>query len=108
MKKLLVITAAPLVAALLIYQQLSTTAHQASAQQNPPQNQQAPQGPPRGGPGRGPGIEALAFDDHTGFESIFDGKTLTGWDGDPQFWRVEEGVIIGESKIGRASCRERV
>jgi len=97
MKKLLTITAALLVAALLINQRHSTKAHQAGAQQNPPPNQQAPQGPPRGGSGRGPGIEALAFDDHTGFESIFDGKTLKGWDGDPQFWRVEEGVIIGES-----------
>ena len=37
------------------------------------------------------------MDDHTGFESIFDGKTLKGWDGDPQFWRVENETIIGES-----------
>jgi 3-keto-disaccharide hydrolase len=43
------------------------------------------------------GIEPLAIDDRTGFESIFDGKTLKGWDGDPQMWRVEDGVIIGES-----------
>ena len=31
------------------------------------------------------------------FESIFDGKTLSGWDGDPKFWRVEEGAIVGET-----------
>jgi hypothetical protein len=31
------------------------------------------------------------------FVPIFDGKTLTNWDGDPAFWRVENGVIIGES-----------
>ena len=43
------------------------------------------------------GIEPLAIDDRTGFESIFDGKTLNGWDGDPQQWRVVDGVIIGES-----------
>jgi 3-keto-disaccharide hydrolase len=43
------------------------------------------------------GIEPLAIDDRTGFESIFDGKTLKAWDGDPQMWRVEDGVIIGES-----------
>ena len=36
-------------------------------------------------------------DDNTGFVSIFDGKTLTGWDGDTQFWRVENGEIIGET-----------
>ena len=52
---------------------------------------------PRGGGGRGPGIEPLALDDHTGFESIFDGKTLKGWDGDTAFWRVENETIIGES-----------
>jgi len=36
-------------------------------------------------------------DDDTGFVRIFDGKSLRGWDGDPQFWRVENGEIIGES-----------
>lgn len=32
-----------------------------------------------------------------GFVEIFDGKTLEGWDGDPRFWRVEKGVIVGET-----------
>ncbi len=36
-------------------------------------------------------------DDMTGFVPIFDGKTLTGWDGDPRFWRVENGEIVGET-----------
>jgi len=40
------------------------------------------------------------FDDHTGFVQIFDGKTLAGWDGDPAMWRVEDGVLIGESPAG--------
>jgi Domain of Unknown Function (DUF1080) len=31
-----------------------------------------------------------------GFVSIFDGKTLTGWDGDPTYWRVENGNLVGE------------
>src|SRR5579859_7628122 len=31
---------------------------------------------------------------------IFDGKTLQGWDGDPAFWRVENGAIVGETKQG--------
>ena len=31
---------------------------------------------------------------------LFDGKTLTGWDGDPKVWRVEEGVIVGGSLAG--------
>jgi hypothetical protein len=34
------------------------------------------------------------------FTSIFDGKTLNGWDGDPAFWRVENGAIVGETKAG--------
>jgi len=37
------------------------------------------------------------FDEHSGFTQIFDGKTLTGWDGDPATWRVEGGAIVGES-----------
>jgi len=34
----------------------------------------------------------------SGFEQIFDGKTLKGWDCDPSFWRVEGNAIIGETK----------
>jgi len=33
----------------------------------------------------------------TGFRSIFDGQSLKGWDGDPAFWRVEGGVMVGET-----------
>ncbi|WLD10243.1 DUF1080 domain-containing protein [Planctellipticum variicoloris] len=29
--------------------------------------------------------------------SIFDGKTLNGWDGNPEFWRVEDGTITGQT-----------
>lgn len=28
---------------------------------------------------------------------LFDGKTLTGWDGDPRLWSVKDGVIRGET-----------
>jgi len=31
-----------------------------------------------------------------GFVPIFDGKTLAGWDGDPKYWRVEDGCLVGE------------
>lgn len=31
-----------------------------------------------------------------GFVSIFDGKTLKNWDGDPTYWRVEDGTLTGE------------
>ena len=32
-----------------------------------------------------------------GWQSLFNGKDLEGWSGDPRLWRVEGGVIIGES-----------
>ena len=32
-----------------------------------------------------------------GFVSIFDGTTLAGWEGKPEFWRVENGAIVGET-----------
>jgi hypothetical protein len=34
--------------------------------------------------------------DEPGFESIFDGNTLSGWEGDPTYWRVDNGALIGE------------
>ncbi|HEV1285496.1 MAG TPA: DUF1080 domain-containing protein [Bryobacteraceae bacterium] len=37
----------------------------------------------------------------SGFEPIFDGKTLSGWDGDPTFWRVEDGAIVGQTLVDR-------
>jgi 3-keto-disaccharide hydrolase len=51
-----------------------------------------------GGRGQGPrAADPLVLDDHTGFESIFDGKSLKGWDGDPSFWHAEAGEIVGQS-----------
>jgi 3-keto-disaccharide hydrolase len=51
----------------------------------------------RGGRGGPPPIDPLVMGDHTGFQSIFDGSTLKGWDGDPAFWRAENGTIVGQS-----------
>lgn len=31
-----------------------------------------------------------------GFVQIFDGKSLKGWEGDPTYWRVENGNLVGE------------
>ena len=31
-----------------------------------------------------------------GFRQIFDGKTLKGWEGDANYWRVENGSLVGE------------
>ncbi len=32
------------------------------------------------------------------FESLFNGNDLTGWDGNPELWSVENGVITGKTK----------
>jgi hypothetical protein len=67
--------------------------------------QQPPAGaPPQGRGGRGappPRPEPLPFEYHEGFDQIFDGQTLKGWDGDPRFWRVENGAIVGETTPDR-------
>jgi putative membrane-bound dehydrogenase-like protein len=39
----------------------------------------------------------LAADDEAGFEPLFDGKSLDGWDGNPEFWSVKDGVITGQT-----------
>ncbi len=42
-------------------------------------------------------FSSTAFAQEEGFESLFDGESLKGWDGNPQLWRVEEGVIVGQT-----------
>jgi hypothetical protein len=42
-------------------------------------------------------LPAPLSEDDTGFVSIFDGKSLRGWDGDPTYWRVEGGCIVGQT-----------
>jgi hypothetical protein len=41
---------------------------------------------------------AVQFDDHAGFTQIFDGASLTNWDGAKDVWRVEDGAIVAESR----------
>ena len=65
------------------------------AGQNPPTGGQAPRVP------RGPGIDPVAVNESTGFQPIFDGQTLNGWDGNPDAWRVENGTIVGESTAAK-------
>jgi len=31
-------------------------------------------------------------------ETLFDGKSLAGWEGDPKWWRVEDGALTGGSR----------
>jgi hypothetical protein len=39
--------------------------------------------------------ETPAAKTEAGFESIFDG-TLKNWEGDPTYWKVENGILVGE------------
>src|SRR3954470_15128642 len=69
---------------------------------------QTPPAAPVPQPGRGGGLQftepkPIDFADHEGYVSIFDGRTLDGWDGNPKFWRVEDGAIVGESTPERPS-----
>jgi hypothetical protein len=34
--------------------------------------------------------------DEPGFEQLFDGGSMKGWEGNPQYWRVENGSLVGE------------
>jgi len=34
--------------------------------------------------------------DEPGFQSIFDGMMLAGWEGNPTYWRAENGTLVGE------------
>ena len=56
------------------------------------------------GQGRGGGgfsqPDPIAFDDHTGWQSLFDGQSLKDWDGNAEVWRVENGAIVGTSTTG--------
>lgn len=42
-------------------------------------------------------VSSSLWAEEDGFRPIFDGKTLEGWDGNPDLWRVEEGCIVGQT-----------
>ena len=45
-----------------------------------------------------PATPARAGDtDEPGFKPIFNGQNLDGWDGDPRFWSVHDGAMVGET-----------
>lgn len=39
----------------------------------------------------------FAADVEEGFQSIFNGKDLTGWEGNPKLWSVKDGAITGQT-----------
>jgi type 1 glutamine amidotransferase len=38
-----------------------------------------------------------AQEDEAGFKPLFNGQDLAGWDGNPEFWSVQEGAITGQT-----------
>ena len=38
-----------------------------------------------------------AAESEEGFKPLFNGKDLTGWDGNPKFWSVQDGFITGKT-----------
>ena len=42
-----------------------------------------------------PGADLRAQEE--GFQSMFNGKDLTGWDGNPKLWSVKDGAITGQT-----------
>ena len=45
---------------------------------------------------------AARAEEEPGFKSLFNGKDLEGWDGDPKHWSVVDGVIRGDSTVNKA------
>jgi hypothetical protein len=105
-----VLAAAALVAMPITAQSLQAADRQPTAALQRPAGQQATPGTPqRGEEGRGRGrgqgrggggprgAAPLNFEDRTGFVQIFDGVSMKNWDGDPTFWKAENGALVGTS-----------
>jgi hypothetical protein len=70
----------------------------ASSQQQPgqPAGPGAPAQPGAGLGGFARGGQPFDYNDNEGWISLFDGETLSGWDGDTRFWSVKNGAIYVE------------
>jgi hypothetical protein len=42
-------------------------------------------------------ISGLSFA-QSGFQPLFNGRNLDGWDGDPRLWSVRDGMIVGSTE----------
>ncbi len=43
------------------------------------------------------GIHSFAAEAEEGFKPLFNGKDLSGWEGNPNFWSAKEGMIQGQT-----------
>src|SRR5262245_25540188 len=67
-----------------------------SARQGAPPAGSAP-APQGGGRGPGRGAPPVAFDDYTGFTKLWDGATLTNWNGETDVWSIDNGAIHADT-----------
>ena len=44
-----------------------------------------------------PGEEVSTSKPPEGFEAVFNGRDLAGWEGSPQYWSVEDGCLTGKA-----------
>ena len=54
----------------------------------------------QGGAGRGTGrgsAPPVPYDDYTGFSKLWDGATLTNWNGESDVWSIQEGAIHADT-----------
>lgn len=82
--------------------QQAPSAPAANGAATPAGTQGTGQGGPTAGPGAGRGrgggfrrASAADWNDHDGWVSMFDGKTLNNWKGNMDVWSVEDGQIVG-------------
>jgi hypothetical protein len=92
--------ALPLIAAVVVVLLSTTTTSTQQPPQAPPAGGAVPQagaqGAPRGGGGGFRQPDPIDFNEHDGWTSLFDGRTLNGWSGDDN-WKVEDGAITIET-----------
>jgi Domain of Unknown Function (DUF1080) len=81
-------------AVILLYTGVHGVAQQPAQGQTP---QAGGRGRAAGGGGGFSQPDPIDFSDHEGWASLFDGTSLSGWSGDTNYWRVENGAIVVES-----------
>jgi hypothetical protein len=47
------------------------------------------------------GLVPAAHGDEKGFISLFNGRDLSGWEGAPGLWSVQNGVIVGSTEVNK-------
>ena len=45
----------------------------------------------------GRGVTAARYDDYTGFTNLWDGRTLSGWDGESDVWSIDNAAIHADT-----------